>query len=182
MTHIDEYLSRLESWLDKKGFTLCKSKKVSIEDEVEFERKVVFLSLRSSPINQLFSLLHECGHIVIRNRKDYEVKYKESFKYQQQNKKPTMRACVEEIEEEISAWREGEKLAQKLSIYVDSDAYYRYASKWVMSYVVLHSVGNEHLLPSLKDLVSQEDKQQEQEERDQCIDLCKLLDNAHEPC
>jgi len=178
MLNIEHSLDLIESWLDKKGFVLCKSKKKTIEDEVDFERKVVFLSLRSSSINQLYSLLHECGHVIIRCRKDYHIKYKAYCMISEQELPPNMQSSVEEVEEEINAWREGENLCRKLSIEINTDEYYKYASRWVMGYIVLAAIGNEHLLPIAKDVL-EEDKQ---EKKDVKVDICKVLDNAHETC
>ena len=177
MLNIEQSLDLIESWLDKKGFVLCKSKKSTIQDEVDFERKVVFLSLRSSPINQLYSLLHECGHVVIRTRKDFKIRYKKHYKVIEGDCHTTMQSSVEEVEEEINAWREGETLSKKLSIEIDSDSYYKYASKWVMGYIVMAAIGNEHLLPLPKNTV-----EDDIQEKTKSIDLRKVLDNAHDSC
>ena len=177
MLNIEQSLDLIESWLDKKGFVLCKSKKRTIEDEVDFERKVVFLSLRSSPINQLYSLLHECGHVIIRGRKDYKIKYKSHYKVSEEVIPPTMQSSIEEVEEEINAWREGENLCVKLSIDINTDEYYKYASRWIMGYIVLAAIGNEHLLPLPKDNTEDGVK-----EKNKSIDLRKVLDNAHDSC
>jgi len=177
MLNIEQSLELIESWLDKKGFVLCKSKKRTIEDEVDFERKVVFLSLRSSPINQLYSLLHECGHVIIRGRKDYKIKYKSHYKVSEEVIPPTMQSSIEEVEEEINAWREGENLCVKLSIDINTDEYYKYASRWIMGYIVLAAIGNEHLLPLPKDNTEDDVK-----EKNKSIDLRKVLDNAHDSC
>lgn len=172
-TCIKEKISKIESWLDKKGFVLCKSNKKTIEDEVDFERRVVFLSQRSKPEHQLYSLLHECGHVVIRKRKDYKTRFKESLYIAEECKMPTIRSSIEEIEEEILAWREGEYLAKKLSIDLDSDLYYKYGTKWVMTYVVLAANGREYLLfPSKKD----------EQDNAENVSLTKILDNVHETC
>ena len=177
MLNIEQSLDLIESWLDKKGFVLCKSKKRTIQDEVDFERKVVFLSLRSSPINQLYSLLHECGHVIIRGRKDYKIKYKSHYKVSEEALPPTIQSSVEEVEEEINAWREGENLCIKLSIDINTDEYYKYASRWVMGYIVVAAIGNEHLLPLPKNTV-----EDDVQEKTKSIDLRKVLDNAHDSC
>jgi len=178
MNRIEQNLSLVESWLDKKGFVLCKSKKSTIQDEVDFERKVVFLSLRSSPINQLYSVLHECGHIIIRGRKDYQIRYKGHYQTSEGYSRPTLRSNVELVEEEINAWREGENLCKKLSITLDRDKYYRYGFRWVMSYIVLAGIGNEHLLSNSIPLETETVTKQTNKN----IDLRALLDNAHDSC
>lgn len=143
---IEQSLDKIEKWLEKQRFALLKSKLSTIEDEVDFERKVVFLSLKSKPMNQLYSLLHECGHVIIRKRKDYKERYKESIAFLEGDLvKETNRCSVEQIEEEILAWREGFTLASKLDIVIDSDTYYKYSSRWVMSYIVKASIGKEYL-------------------------------------
>ena len=177
MSNIEQSLSVIESWLDKKGFVLCKSNKRTIQDEVDFERKVVFLSLRSSPINQLYSILHECGHIVVRGKKTYKQDFRDYIKAAEGDGKVTVTSTVQEVEEEILAWREGAALAKKLSICIDREKYYKYGYRWVMGYIVLAAIGNEHLLPIAKDI---EEDSTEKEKSD--IDLCKVLDNAHESC
>lgn len=175
-TDIEQSLSAIESWLDKKGFVLCKSNKRSIEDEVDFERKVVFLSLRSKPLFQLYSLLHECGHVVLRTKKDYRQRFKEHAKVSEGLMKPTIRSSVEEVEEEMLAWREGEVLARKLNIELDTDIYYKYGYKWVMGYILVASIGNEHVLPAAKDI------KEERNRSDKDINISKLLDNVYDPC
>jgi NOL1/NOP2/fmu family ribosome biogenesis protein len=144
-------LSAIEHWLDKKGFVVCKSNKKRIEDEVDFERKVVFLSLRSKPLYQFYSILHECGHIVLRNKKDYKKRFKNSVAVQNGDKCETLMSSIEVIEEEILAWREGENLALSMSLELNSDHYYRYASRWLMGYIVLAAVGKEHFLRVAKE-------------------------------
>ena len=178
MTDIEQSLSAIESWLDKKGFVLCKSNKRTIQDEVDFERKVVFLSLRSSPINQLYSVLHECGHIIVRGKKTYKQQFREHIKAAEGESKTTIISAVQEVEEEILAWRKGAELAKKLHISLDREKYFKYGYKWVMTYIVLAAIGNEHLLPIPKDSLAEEDTLKEKVK----VDLCRVLDNAHESC
>lgn len=136
----------IESWLNSKGYRLIRGSNKHIIDSVDFEIKVVLLSNRSSPENQFYSILHECGHILNRD-KNFSKKYKilkESEKNPQKQK--TNRFLVEEIEEETEAWRRGEILSNKLNIPVDSDKYYNYASKYLMSYIVVAARGKQYLL------------------------------------
>lgn len=176
---IEQSIDKIESWLAKKGFALLKSKLPTIQDEVDFDRKVVFLSLRSKPECQLYSLLHECGHVVIRTRKDYGIRFAASVEREENpSKNETNRSIVEQIEEEILAWREGQALANKLDIYVNDSKYYKYGYRWVMSYVVLAAVGKEHYLPnSFIEKIEEHTEKQVTE-----IDMCKVLDNVHPVC
>lgn len=175
---IEQSIDKIETWLAKKGFALLKSKLKTIQDEVDFERKVVFLSLRSKPENQLYSLLHECGHVIIRTKKDYVYRFAASVEREEDpSKNETNRSIVEQIEEEILAWREGQNLANKLDIYVNDKKYYNYGYRWVMSYITLGAIGKEHYLPIAFQQEETNTKKQITKE-----ELTRLLDNAHETC
>jgi hypothetical protein len=175
---IQQSLDKIESWLSRKGFALLKSKNKTIEDEVDFNRKVVFLSLRSNPINQVYSLLHECGHIIVRGKKEYKIRFSESVAIEEGLQfRETNRSIVEQIEEEILAWREGYVLSQKLNLNLVEKDYLKYGFRWVMSYVVRGSIGKEHYLPSG---ISQEESHTKNQITQ--TELTALLDNAHEVC
>lgn len=143
---IQQSLDKVECWLDKQGFVVCKSSKKTIEDEVDFERKVVFLSLRSKPLYQLYSILHECGHVILRKKKDYKKRFANALAIKESFRDQTVSSSIEQIEEEILAWREGEKLAISIGVEIDRDKYYKYGFRWVMGYVVLASIGREHFI------------------------------------
>lgn len=146
-SEIEQAFKLLEKWLSTKGFILFRSNHKKINDEVDFDRNIVFITKRSTPLHQFYSALHECGHIIIRKRKDYQEKYKASINYNENmSGKLTLRCHVEEIEEEINAWREGEKLCKKLNISLDTDKYYTYSARWVMSYIVKAGLGKQYLL------------------------------------
>lgn len=144
---VEQNFATLEAWINRRGFILLRSKHKKISDEVDFDRNIVFITKRSTPIHQFYSALHECGHIIVRSKKDYGERFKASLTYNEDMRgKLTFRCLVEEIEEEILAWREGEKLCKKLNIALDVDKYYTYSSRWVMTYIVKAGLGKEYLL------------------------------------
>jgi hypothetical protein len=175
---IEQSIDKIEVWLSKRSFALFKSKLKTIEDEVDFDRKIVFLSLRSKPINQLYSLLHECGHVVVRTKKDYKSRFRATNAREAGTLlRETNRSIVEQIEEEILAWREGYALAQKLNIDLIEKDFYQYGFRWVMSYITLGAIGKEHYLPIAFQQEETNTKKQITKE-----ELTRLLDNAHETC
>lgn len=140
-------LDKIEEWLTGKGFRLIKGKEKHIEDSVDFTVKIVFLGTRATEENQFYSILHECGHIMNRTKDSFSKKYKLLKEGEVNSKKVnSIRYLVEEIEEETEAWRNGEVLANKLDIQLDSDKYYTYASKFLMSYIVMAGKGKEYVL------------------------------------
>lgn len=175
---IEQSIDKIESWLSKRSFALLKSKLKTIEDEVDFDRKVVFLSLRSKPINQLYSLLHECGHILVRSKKNFKSRFRETTAIEEGRLfVETNRSIVEQIEEEILAWREGYKLSNQLELNLVEKEFFKYGFRWVMSYIVRGSLGKEHYLPSIesKEETNTENRITQEE-------LTRLLDNAHDTC
>ena len=136
----------VEHWLAKRGYKIVRGKTKHIVDSVDFEMKLVFLSERSKTHNQLFSILHECGHILNRD-KNFTKKYKALNAAEKDPRKlKTMRFLVEEIEEETEAWRRGEILANKLNLEIDTEQYYNYAAKFLMTYVVTAAKGKGYLI------------------------------------
>lgn len=51
-------LKILEDWISGKGYTLQKHRK--LPDELFMKEKKIVLCTRSTPQNQVYSLLHEC--------------------------------------------------------------------------------------------------------------------------
>lgn len=142
----DYQILKLEKWLNGKGLTLVKGKALS--DEVFMDRKLVLLSTRPNLIHQLFSLAHECGHVMIRS--DLENFNKEfpslvKFENKEYDKFPLV-FHMEEIKEEIKAWDNGLVLMRKLSIPINEKEYYKYAAKWVLRYCALATVDRKWLL------------------------------------
>lgn len=142
----EQNIQIVENWLSKRGFRLIRGNEKHVSDSVDFDLKLVLLSGRSNSENQFYSVLHECGHILNRD-KNYDRKYK-TLKQSEQDlrKQKTLRFLTEEIEEETEAWRRGEELAKKLKIAVDSDTYHKYASRYIMSYVVHAAKDKDYLI------------------------------------
>jgi|5_EtaG_2_1085323.scaffolds.fasta_scaffold11277_3 hypothetical protein len=80
---------------------------------------------------QLYTILHEAGHVIIREREEYETLYP----YGQQDKSKTISRRVDVIREEVAAWDEGEKLAQRLGIELDRRLYHNFYKKHLFEYV-----------------------------------------------
>lgn len=132
----NEKIKKVEGWLSKRGYRVISGNERHIVDSVDFDLKLVLLSTKSKPENQFYSILHECGHILNRE-KSYSRKYK--FLKQSETdvrKQQTVRYLVEEIEEETEAWRRGAELAARLKIAPNDDVYQSYASKYLMTYIV----------------------------------------------
>ena len=128
-------IKRLEDWIIKQGYTLNKSK--SAFDSVDSKKKIVSLNTRSSIQKQLFSLLHECGHLLTRkNKKKFYKEFKVLADLEDvvSDKKP-LRFYILELEDETRAWRFGLKLAKQLEIPLNIEKYNAYADKCILTYM-----------------------------------------------
>ena len=79
---------------------------------------------------QLFCLLHEAGHLILRSRQDF----KDSYPHVDKDGK-TQLSRVDTIKEEIDAWKEGRDLATLLGIEINDNKWDRYWKHQVYKYV-----------------------------------------------
>ncbi len=133
---IDDYIRMIEAWATTKGYKVLGKWE---EDAYYEEDKEIVYSLRTKKKkNQMYSLLHECGHALAYESQGYKNRFptmsKRRFKTAKVNSR-TNAFKVEQIIEEHDAWHRGLKLAHRLGIEIDKEDYNNYASRWVMSYI-----------------------------------------------
>mgnify|MGYP001287078937 FL=1 len=132
-------INALGIWLEKKGWELdidyCN------KDEMFSDAKQVFISSRQGVENQLYSLLHECGHILIQqNKPSYEKNYPVASKAAKSPRnfkqiEKTKKYKLDLITEEIDAWKRGKSLAERLGIHLNERKYNELAASCVHSYM-----------------------------------------------
>ena len=79
---------------------------------------------------QLFCLLHEAGHLILRKSEGFKGNYPDVHKDGR-----TQLSRIDIIREEIDAWAEGRELARSLSIEIDDHRWSRYWKHQVYRYV-----------------------------------------------
>ena len=79
---------------------------------------------------QLFCLLHEAGHLILRRREDF----KKSYPHVDKGGK-TQLSRVDTIREEMDAWKEGRDLAALLGIRIDDEKLNKYWKHQVYKYI-----------------------------------------------
>lgn len=79
-------------------------------DEFWIDDKVITINDAQSPRKQLFVLLHEAGHVILRSNSEFS----EMFPGAETSK-------IEILKEEVMAWEEARKLANKLEIPMGKD-------------------------------------------------------------
>lgn len=125
-------LDKLNEWIERRGYTL-RSGKV---DCIIYSDKVIQINFTKNNKHAIYSLLHECGHLIGFNRASYNREFSNlSASESDKRVRRTNRFKYELLKDEMFAWEAGLKLATRLKIEIDSKDYYNYASKWYMTYV-----------------------------------------------
>jgi hypothetical protein len=130
---MNKRIKRLVDWLSKQGYSF----RFSICDQVDWESTTVTLYPNPNQDYLLYTLLHECGHIVVGNYDSYKKEFK-SITIADQKDNRHYRSNIyryKKLKEEMDAWEEGKNLAKKLKIRINKDSYDKYAAKWFMTYV-----------------------------------------------
>ena len=124
----------VKCWLGKKGYTVkCRT---DAEDCVLFCAKTVLINSRNHPETKYYTLLHECGHILI--DKDSARFEKEVPVYARSEDGRSARSKayrVSTVAEELEAWKRGRRLAARLGHHVDDLKYDKQITDNVMSYI-----------------------------------------------
>ena len=132
-------MCRLITWLEKKNWTVDID--YTNRDEIVPSSKVVFINSRQGIEKQFYSFLHECGHLLIQaNWTNYEKAYPATakmFAYASTHKQLERSAKykVDQISEEIEAWKRGKNLADRLGLYINEEKYNALTAECVYSYI-----------------------------------------------
>jgi len=91
----------------------------------------ISISTKQSKRLQLYSMLHEAGHAVIRSNQRYE----EVYPYGHKNKNKSIARRIDVLREEVVAWEEGRELAHALKIQLDPKLWHNFVKKNLFDYV-----------------------------------------------
>jgi hypothetical protein len=116
----------------------CERKKI----EVVFDRnpngaiegKRVRVNGRTRPEHQLYILVHECGHHLIGTRERDE-RYGWGYNADEPHEKRTLLHRVDVVDEEFEAWDRGRKLAARLGVKLDKEAFQRARASYLKTYM-----------------------------------------------
>jgi len=125
-------------WLDDKGWSV--EDDYCVRDEIFFHGKYITISKRQNMEKRLYSLLHECGHLLVQqNNSKYEEKYPVQAKMNQYMSNKRIEKSkgyrVETLTEEIEAWKRGRKLAERLNLYIDDKNFRKLENECIYSYI-----------------------------------------------
>lgn len=133
-------LERLCGWAEKRGWITEFS--YTGNDEMEPDNKMIYVNTRQGVEKQLYSMLHECGHVLVQsNLKSYYKKYPATAQSRfldvgrMRRFEKTKKYKIDTISEEIEAWERGKKLARRLNLYINEDNYTKLMYECVYTYI-----------------------------------------------
>ena len=91
----------------------------------------ISVSTKQNKRLQLYSLLHEAGHAVLRQSEGYE----QRFPYGPKPKNRSISRRVDVLREEVLAWDEGAKMAEMLGVELDQKLWHGFLKKHLFDYV-----------------------------------------------
>jgi len=130
------HFDKLVKWAESKGYTVvCET---SADDRIEFDTKTIYVNSYNWPERRYYTLLHECGHLLIDKTSDSFTKYLPCPLYAysiDQRTTKTDAYKVSLLAEEIDAWRRGLRLAARLKLPVNRKKFDQEMATSVMSYI-----------------------------------------------
>lgn len=129
-------ISKVVNWLTELGFDL----RISNTDYVNYTDKFICINAVQSTKSKLFSLLHECGHVILFKKSTYSKDYKAIDMARMDGR--SSRSDVfkyKKLREEIEAWEHGYILAKELGIKINKEEYDKFASKCFKSYIKFYA-------------------------------------------
>ena len=135
MSKNKEFYKIVENWAYNKGFKV--EMKQNGHNTICFEAFYITINASQGAENRLFSLLHECGHILLCQD---EKRYKEAFPgvwngIQDKRRSRGRFFRVSLVEEEMMAWNEGLKLAKRLGVNINEDKWNKHKTDCLYTYL-----------------------------------------------
>lgn len=120
MKNFEDCLETIQEWLDDEGVFLAFHEDTSghyfVTWNEELQAPVILISKQSTEEIQLYSLLHEMGHYLVR-KDSRENKWNES-----NDDFESERGRVDLAREEVLAWEQAEDVAKQMSVWNSIDA------------------------------------------------------------
>ena len=124
----------VEDWVASKGYSVVTE--TDAEDRVEWADKTIYINSRNRIENRYYTLLHECGHMMIaQSWRDFDRDHP-MYACSSDGRNARSKAYkVSTVAEELEAWKRGRRLARRLNHHVNDDKYDAHVTKNVMSYI-----------------------------------------------
>ena len=126
--------AEIEAWLNSKGYEV--TQETDAEDSIEWNPKRVLINSRNHPETRYYTLLHECGHLLVAQGAKQWAKDLPMYAYVQDARVERSKAYrVSLVAEEIEAWKRGRRLGKRYNHIINHDKYDKLITQCVYSYI-----------------------------------------------
>ena len=124
----------IEKWLSSKNYIVFLE--TDAEDSIVWEERAIYINSRNHPETKYYTLLHECGHLLISNSAKQWEKDIPMYATTEDVRITNSKAYnVSLVAEEIEAWKRGRRLAKKFDHFIDNEKYDNLFTECVFSYI-----------------------------------------------
>lgn len=128
-----QQLEKLDIYIKANGWELFQSSNVI--DLADSEKQTIFNKSVQDKEIQVYSCLHECGHMKLFDLPNYNKVFKMVSQSRQKKTYGTQVYRVGRIEEELKAWEEAEKIAESLCIPLNQKRFLRLKAVCISDYM-----------------------------------------------
>jgi len=124
----------IKGWIEAKGY--CIRCYTDADDQVDFEKKVVHIDSRQHAESRFYTLLHECGHMLIsQTARQFAIDHP-MYAFSSDVRSCKSKAYqVSLVAEEIEAWKRGRRLAKRFGLEVNDEKFNHIMTDCVISYI-----------------------------------------------
>jgi len=130
---LDEDYKKVEIWLSKRGWHVFTY--TDAYDATFWLLKEIHINSRNHAKRRLYTLLHECGHVLVDDNRDRIHRLSRECHHLAGSRIRSKRKRIALVSEEYEAWKRGERLARRLKIRIDTDKFDTFRAESLMSYV-----------------------------------------------
>ena len=124
---ISERYERVKLHIESLGYAVVPAK----YDAWDSIAQTIYSNTKRKEVNMVIHLLHELGHIYLFRKANYSSKFRSLLDVRH----TTSKFKVSEIEQEVLAWEEAEKIADRFDIEINED-FYRCKFESLKTYIV----------------------------------------------
>lgn len=125
-------LAKVIDWLDRKGMKVGTARHANAVYDPNTQ--TISINSRLAVEQQLYILLHECGHHLIGDRDRHE-RFGMGYNVYDTAESRTLVHRVDVVDEELEAWHRGRRLAGRLKIKIDKNAFDSARAAYMKTYM-----------------------------------------------
>ena len=118
----DNQSKHIQTWICNKNYKVVYH--TDADDRLCFEAKTIYIDSRQHAENRFYTLLHECGHLLISQTASQFAKDYPLYAFACDNRRSKSKAYqVSLVAEEIEAWKRGRRLAKRFGLEVNDEKF-----------------------------------------------------------